>query len=106
MNELVKYVDVGIANEEDCQKSLGITADVHVESGKLDTKKYEALSARVLEVFPAMSTIAITLRESQSADTNGWSACLRGKDGFKFPGTMRSQTSLIESAAVTVLPRH
>lgn len=83
MNELVKYVDVGIANEEDCQKSLGITADVHVESGKLDTKKYEALSARVLEVFPTMSTIAITLRESRSADTNGWSACIRDKDGFK-----------------------
>jgi sugar/nucleoside kinase (ribokinase family) len=24
MGELVKYVDVGIANEEDCQKSLGV----------------------------------------------------------------------------------
>ena len=57
MNELVKYVDVGIANEEDCQKSLGITADVEVESGELDTKKYEALSAKVLEVFPDMHTI-------------------------------------------------
>ena len=31
MTELVKYVDVGIANEEDCQKSLGVTADVEVE---------------------------------------------------------------------------
>jgi 2-dehydro-3-deoxygluconokinase len=30
-----------------------------------------------------MSIIAITLRESRSADTNGWSACLRDKDGFK-----------------------
>ena len=83
MTELVKYVDVGIANEEDCQKSLGITADVHVESGELDTKKYEALSAKVLEQFPNMSTIGITLRESYSADRNGWSACMRDKDGFK-----------------------
>lgn len=82
MNELVKYVDVGIANEEDCQKSLGITADVEVESGQLDTKKYEALSKKVLEVFPGMSAIAITLRESRSADTNGWSACLRDQNGF------------------------
>ena len=47
MTELVKYVDVGIANEEDCQKSLGITVDVDVESGELDTAKYEALSAKV-----------------------------------------------------------
>ncbi len=82
MNELVKYVDVGIANEEDCQKSLGISAGVHVESGELELAKYEALSSKVLEVFPNMSTIAITLRESRSADINGWSACMRDKTGF------------------------
>ena len=82
MNDLVKFVDVGIANEEDCQKSLGISADVHVESGELDTTKYEALGEKVLSVFPDMSVIAITLRESRSADTNGWSACLRDASGF------------------------
>jgi 2-dehydro-3-deoxygluconokinase len=82
MNELVKYVDVGIANEEDCQKSLGISAGVHVESGELELAKYESLSSKVLEVFPNMSTIAITLRESRSADTNGWSACMRDESGF------------------------
>jgi len=82
MNELVKYVDVGIANEEDCQKSLGISAGVHVESGELEIGKYEALSKKVLEVFPNLSVIAITLRESRSADINGWSACLRDKSGF------------------------
>ncbi|MGB5722980.1 MAG: sugar kinase [Parasphingorhabdus sp.] len=84
MSELVKHVDVGIANEEDCQKSLGISVDVDVETGELDTKKYEALSEKVLELYPDMSTIAITLRESHSADRNGWSACLRNRDqGFK-----------------------
>ena len=83
MTELVKYVDVGIANEEDCQKSLGITVDVDVESGELDTAKYEALSAKVLEVYPDMSVIGITLRESYSADRNGWSACMRDADGFR-----------------------
>lgn len=81
MGELVKHVDVGIANEEDCQKSLGISVDVDVESGELDTKKYEALSEKVLEIYPGMSTIAITLRESFSADRNGWSACLRTREG-------------------------
>ncbi len=83
MTELVKFVDVGIANEEDCQKSLGITVDVDVESGELDTAKYEALSEKVLKQFPNMSVIAITLRESHSADRNGWSACLRDADSFK-----------------------
>ncbi len=83
MTDLVKYVDVGIANEEDCQKSLGIEADVHVESGELDTAKYETLTTKVLDTYPDMSTIAVTLRESKSADRNGWSACLRDKDGFR-----------------------
>jgi len=83
MTELVKYVDVGIANEEDCQKSLGISVDVDVESGELDTAKYEALSARMMEVFPNLTHMAITLRESKSADRNGWSACLRDASGFR-----------------------
>ena len=83
MCDLAEYVDVAIANEEDCQKSLGISADVSVESGELDAAKYEQLSAKVLDAFPHMTAIAITLRESISADCNGWSACLRDRDGFK-----------------------
>lgn len=82
MNELVKYVDVGIANEEDCQKSLGIYVDVDVESGSLDTDKYKALGDKVLAVFPNLKMIAITLRESKSADSNGWGACLNDREQF------------------------
>ena len=83
MKDLVNYVDVGIANEEDCQKSLGISADVDVHAGELDTAKYEALSQKMMEIYPNLSIMAITLRESRSADINGWSACLRDADGFK-----------------------
>jgi 2-dehydro-3-deoxygluconokinase len=83
MTELVKHVDVGIANEEDCQKSLGVSVDVEVESGSLDPRKYEALSQKMLELYPDLSVMAITLRESRSADNNGWSACLRDESGFQ-----------------------
>ncbi len=83
MNELVQYVDIGIANEEDCQKSLGVEVDIDVESGDLDSAKYELLSAEMLRRFPRMSAIAITMRESLSADRNFWSACLRDADGFR-----------------------
>ncbi len=82
MPELVKYVDVGIANEEDCQKSLGISIDSDVESGELDVEKYKELSNKVLTKYPNMKIIAITLRESKSADNNGWSGCMN--DGEKF----------------------
>jgi 2-dehydro-3-deoxygluconokinase len=83
MSELVKFVDVGIANEEDCQKSLGVTVDVDVGSGKLDRAKYEALSEKMMEIWPNLSVMAITLRESMSAERNGWSACLRDHNGFR-----------------------
>jgi len=82
MREMAKYVDVAIANEEDVQKSLEITIDVNVESGELDREKYRELGNKVLETYPNMKMIAITLRESHSADWNGWAACLN--DGKEF----------------------
>ena len=82
MRELVKLADIGIANEEDCQKALGIQAEVDVESGALDVSAYRGLTERVLADFPALKIIAITLRESKSASHNGWSACLHNRQDF------------------------
>jgi len=82
MTALVGLADVGIANEEDCQKALGIEAGVDVTRGRLDPARYEALTGNVMTAFPNLSTLAITLRESASADRNGWSACLRSRAGF------------------------
>jgi 2-dehydro-3-deoxygluconokinase len=82
MTELFKYVDVGIANEEDCQKALGIQVDVDVESGKLEVAQYRRLTERVLEQYPNLKVMAITLRESVSASHNGWSACLHDRQEF------------------------
>ena len=83
MCELTKYVDVAIANEEDVQKSLGIRLDVCVEKGELDREKYRLLSDKVLKTYPNMKMIAITLRESRSADINGWAACLNDRECFR-----------------------
>jgi 2-dehydro-3-deoxygluconokinase len=82
MGQLAQYVDVAIANEEDVQKALGISADVDVESGKLQTEKYKELSDKVLAKYPNMQAIGITLRESISASHNGWSACLNDRKQF------------------------
>lgn len=83
MRELIAHADVAIANEEDIQKCLGIELPaVDVSSGSLDTGAYERLAATVLKEFPNLSRVAITLRESRSADRNGWSAALASKSGF------------------------
>jgi 2-dehydro-3-deoxygluconokinase len=82
MRELVRHVQVGIANEEDCQRALGIELDVDVRAGELDATRYRSLAERVLREFPDLSRQVITLRESRSADRNGWSACLHTRERF------------------------
>ena len=82
MGELAKYVDIAIGNEEDCQKSLGIKKDIDVESGKFQTEKYKELTDKVLGLYSNIKKIAITLRESHSADYNGWSAVLNNRKEF------------------------
>ena len=82
MGELAKYIDVAIANEEDFQKSLGITASSDVESGSLDRNVYEGIAKKAMELYPNIKRVAITLRESKSADRNDWAACIY--DGKEF----------------------
>lgn len=82
MSELVLHVDYAIANEEDCQKALGVKVDVDVHSGKLDSAQYEKLAEKVLATYPNLKAIAITLRESFSASHNGWSACMHNRERF------------------------
>lgn|SRR5579859_2538515 len=88
MRELVRHIDVGIANEEDCQLSLGITLDSsdaghQTSPGQAGLDRYEALCRKVFEAFPNLTYQAITVRESHSASHNGWSACLfNGREFF------------------------
>ncbi len=82
MPELLKYVDVCIANEEDVQKSLGIENDEDVTKGSLDEERYKDLSDKVLEIYPNMKMIAITLRESINANINVWGACYNDRKDF------------------------
>lgn len=82
MPDLMKYTDVCIANEEDCQMALGIKSEADVHSGKLDHGAYQNLTDTVLNAYPNLQAIAVTLRESKSASHNGWSACLNNRKEF------------------------
>lgn len=87
MTELVKCVDVGIANEEDCQLALGVRVDhdswkKDIQSGDINVSKYKALCEAVLDRYPNLKMQAITLRHSFSADHNGWSGCLHDRENF------------------------
>ena len=85
MTELVQYVDTIIANEEDFQKSLLLKAESQaaVETGELNVAQYQAIAKLAMDQYPNVKRVAITLRESKSANHNDWSACLyNGKDFY------------------------
>ena len=67
---------------EDCQKSLGIKVEINVESRNLQAKKYKELTDRVLELYPNIQKVTITLRKSHSANYNDWSALLNNGNEF------------------------
>lgn len=77
MSEIVPLVDVIIGNEEDASDVFGIAASgTSVEAGKLDIEAYADVARKLSARFPKASRIAITLRESYSADHNNWGAML------------------------------
>lgn len=76
MGELCKYVDYCIANEEDAKDVFGIEADnTDIDTGKLDRNGYVSVAKKLTERF-GFKGVAITLRESLSANDNNWSAML------------------------------
>lgn len=87
MTKLVPYVDVCIANEEDAEKVLGIkAANTDVNSGKLDREGYKEVAAEISRKYGCRK-VAITLRESISANDNKWSGMLYDGDDYYFSRT-------------------
>lgn len=76
MSRLAEYIDVCIANESDISDVFGIASEHNdIEHGKLDVETYDAIAAELMGKFP-FRMVAITKRESLSADDNNWSASL------------------------------
>ncbi len=77
MGRIVPLVDVVIGNEEDAHDVFGISAaGTSVEAGRLDIEAYADVARKLAARFPKAGYIAITLRESHSADHNNWGAML------------------------------
>lgn len=84
MGELCKYVDVCIANEEDASDVFGImAADTNVTKGEVNREGYKDVAKQLADRF-GFSKVAITLRESISANDNKWSAMLYDRNDFFF----------------------
>jgi 2-dehydro-3-deoxygluconokinase len=77
MPGLVELADVAIGNEEDAEKVFGIHAPKSdVLAGKVDAEDYRTVAVKLVEKFPNLERVAITLRGSISASHNTWSGIL------------------------------
>ncbi len=76
MSELCRYADVCIANEEDAADVFGICAsNTDVSQGVVNRDGYREVAQALADRFD-FQKVAITLRESISANDNNWSAML------------------------------
>ena len=76
MRQILPYVDVLIANEEDAEKVLGMKAgNTDVTAGNLEHTSYIEVARQINAEF-GIPYIATTLRKSISATDNDWSAML------------------------------
>lgn len=83
MAELMPYVDVCIANEEDAKDVFGIAAEnTDIDSGKLDHEGYISVARQIAQRF-GCKKVAITLRGSISATDNDWAGMLYDKETDK-----------------------
>ena len=89
MGRLMEYVDVVIANEEDCEKVFGIKSkDTDVTTGVLSKKGYEEVAKTLSESFN-VPTVAITLRGSLSASDNDWAGLLYMNGNYYYSPSYR-----------------
>lgn len=87
MPEMVAMSDLAVGNEEDADKVFGIKApDTDVTSGELDADKFKHVTGGLVEKFPNLKQVAITLRGSKSASHNSWSGIFfNGEEHYLAP---------------------
>ncbi len=94
MGELCQYVTVCIANEEDAADVFGIyAANTDVTTGTVNHEGYKDVARQLAERF-GFEKVAITLRESHSANDNNWSAMLY--DGTDYYFSKKYQMHIVD----------
>ncbi|MEO0608409.1 MAG: sugar kinase [Pseudomonadota bacterium] len=83
MPGLTHYADTLIAGRGDCAACLGFSP----EGDGSTNDWYEALSEDVMSRYPNLSRVAVTIRNSTSADCHRWAAHLRTKTESGFSKT-------------------
>jgi 2-dehydro-3-deoxygluconokinase len=83
MGELMGYVDLCIANEEDAEKVFGKKRGLRYIGRQAKREGYKEVARKLIERFN-FKKVAITLRESITASDNNWAAMLYDGNEYYF----------------------
>lgn len=89
MPDLVAGCDIILGNEEDAEKVFGIKPegfDVTATAGEVNAAEFESVCTQLMQRFPRVRKVIITLRGSINANHNTWGGVLYdGKQLFQSP---------------------
>lgn len=93
MSELMEYVDICIANEEDAEMVFGIESGSDIESGEINLEGYKEVAKELIDRFD-LELVGSHLRESYSASDNGWQVVLY--DGQNFVNSTKYDIHIVD----------
>lgn len=80
MAELVQFVDLLIAGEDDFREMFGILP--RADACDDYAERFAALSATAMQAYPNLICVAGSLRQARTASSNGWSGLMRTRSDF------------------------
>ena len=94
--QLARYVDVMIGNEEDFTACLGLHVEGVDESfSALDPGNFKKMIQLARAQYPNFQVVATTLRNAKTATVNDWGAICSFGDDF-FLGTLRENLEIYD----------
>ncbi len=81
--EIARYVDVMLGNEEDFTACLGFKVEgLDKNLSKLDPANFKKMIENVVKTYPNFKGVATTLRNAKTASINDWGAIFYTKGKF------------------------
>ncbi len=94
--ELARYVDVMIGNEEDFTACLGFEIEgVDEHFSELDPTSFKTMIEMARKMYPNFLVVATTLRNAKTASVNDWGAVCSFGDEF-FVSTVRNDLEIFD----------
>ncbi len=81
MSQIMEYVDICIANEEDAEMTFGIKSGSDIEAGDINIEGYREVAQQLIDKFN-LELVGSHLRVSHNASLNDWIVVLYDGENF------------------------